>query len=122
YPEIQTDNILSIHELKDLSAITPDGEGVRIGALVTLADIARSELLRDKVQCLHQLAAHAATPQIRERATVGGNLCQRPRCWYFRSNDFPCLKKGGAVCYAVDGENQYHAIYGNTSPCHIVHP
>jgi xanthine dehydrogenase YagS FAD-binding subunit len=53
--------------------------------------------------------------------TVGGNIMQRPRCWYFRSEEFHCLKKGGSRCFAVDGENQYHAIFGD-GPCHIVHP
>ena len=60
------------------------------------------------------------TPQIREQGTIGGNLCQRPRCWYFRS-DIQCLKKGGTSCYAVTGENQYHAIFGG-GPCFFVHP
>jgi len=54
-------------------------------------------------------------------ATLGGNLCQRPRCWYFRSPDFPCAKKGGTICYAIEGENQYHAIFGDPK-CSIVHP
>ena len=61
------------------------------------------------------------TPQIRNAGTVGGNLMQRPRCWYFRNEEFNCLKKGGARCFAVDGENQFHAIFGD-GPCHIVHP
>ena len=69
--------------------------------------------------------AHAAdevgTPQIRNVGTVGGNLNQRPRCWYFRNEEFNCLKKGGSRCFAVNGENQYHAIFGD-GPCHIVHP
>ena len=61
------------------------------------------------------------TPQIRNVGTVGGNINQRPRCWYFRNEEFACLKKGGSTCFAVDGENQYHAIFGD-GPCHIVHP
>ena len=70
---------------------------------------------------LMQAAAEVGTPQIRNLGTVGGNLMQRPRCWYFRNEEFPCLKKGGARCYSVDGENQFHAILGG-GPCHIVHP
>jgi len=66
-------------------------------------------------------AAEVGTPQIRNVGTVGGNLNQRPRCWYFRNEEFACLKKGGARCFAVDGENQFHAIFGD-GPCHIVHP
>jgi len=68
-----------------------------------------------------QAAGEVGTPQIRNVGTVGGNLNQRPRCWYFRNEEFPCLKKGGSRCFAVDGENQYHAIFGD-GPCHIVHP
>jgi xanthine dehydrogenase YagS FAD-binding subunit len=113
--------VLSIGGLKDLQYIREQEDGVHIGCLTTLADIDRSELLESKYATLHHSAAHAATPQIRERATVGGNLCQRPRCWYFRNLEFPCLKKGGATCYAVEGENRYHAIFGQ-GPCHIVHP
>jgi xanthine dehydrogenase YagS FAD-binding subunit len=70
---------------------------------------------------LHHAAAEAATPQIREVASVGGNICQRPRCWYFRNPEFHCLKKGGSTCFAVEGENRYHAIFGG-GPSYIVHP
>ena len=94
---------------------------MHIGSGATLADIGRSELLATKYKVLHHSAAHAATPQIRERATIAGNLCQRPRCWYFRNAEFHCLKKGGHTCFAVEGENRYHAIFGE-GPCHIVHP
>jgi xanthine dehydrogenase YagS FAD-binding subunit len=66
-------------------------------------------------------AEEVGTPQIRNMGTVGGNLMQRPRCWYYRNEEFPCLKKGGSRCYAVEGENQYHAIFGD-GPCYIVHP
>lgn len=114
-------SVLSIGRLRDLAYIREDGAGLRIGANTTLAEIGRSGLLREKFAALHSSASHAATPQVRERATLAGNLCQRPRCWYFRSSDFPCLKKGGSTCYAVEGENQYHAILGG-GPCHIVHP
>jgi xanthine dehydrogenase YagS FAD-binding subunit len=65
--------------------------------------------------------AEAATPQIRERATLGGNICQRPQCWYFRKKEFNCLKKGGPTCFAVEGESRYHAIFGG-GPSYIVHP
>ncbi len=69
---------------------------------------------------LAQGAAAAASPQLRNQGTLGGNLCQRPRCWYFRG-DFDCARKGGEICYAVEGENTYHAIFGG-SGCFIVHP
>jgi xanthine dehydrogenase YagS FAD-binding subunit len=99
---------------------TPDG-GLRIGSAVTLVELASSADAERMYPALVQAAAEVGTPQIRNLGTVGGNLNQRPRCWYFRNEEFDCLKKGGSRCFAVDGENQYHAIFGD-GPCHIVHP
>lgn len=113
--------LLSIDGIGELRYIRQDKDGVHIGSGTTLADVGRSELLASRYKALHTSAAHAATPQIRERATIAGNLCQRPRCWYFRNGEFHCLKKGGHTCFAVEGENRYHAIFGG-GPCHIVHP
>jgi xanthine dehydrogenase YagS FAD-binding subunit len=113
--------VLSIDRLNELRYIRQEADGIHIGCLTTLADIGRSKLLATKYTAFHHAAAHAATPQIRERATLGGNLCQRPHCWYFRNREFHCLKKGGATCFSVEGENRYHAIFGG-GPCHIVHP
>jgi xanthine dehydrogenase YagS FAD-binding subunit len=115
------DVVLSIDGIGDLRYIREDGAAVRIGCLTTLADMDRSELLRSKYKGLHAAVADAATPQIRERATLGGNICQRPQCWYFRKKEFNCLKKGGATCFAVEGESRYHAIFGG-GPSYIVHP
>jgi xanthine dehydrogenase YagS FAD-binding subunit len=115
------EKVLSIGGLDELRYIREEDNGVHIGCLTTLADIGRSELLKTKYAVLHHAAAEAATPQIRERATVGGNLCQRPRCWYFRQREFHCLKKGGHTCFAVEGENRYNAIFGG-GPSYIVHP
>ena len=115
------DVVLSIGGIDELRYIREEGDGVHIGCLTTLADVGRSELLRSKYTTLHTAAADAATPQIRERATVGGNICQRPQCWYFRKREFNCLKKGGPTCFAVEGENRYHAIFGG-GPSYIVHP
>jgi xanthine dehydrogenase YagS FAD-binding subunit len=92
---------------------------VSIGALVTLREIA--ETLQTELPALAEACEGAATPQIRNAATIAGNLCQRPRCWYFRSADFTCLKKGGGECFAQNGENTYHAVFGNRT-CAIVHP
>jgi xanthine dehydrogenase YagS FAD-binding subunit len=92
---------------------------VSIGALVTLAEVA--EALRADFPALADACEGAATPQIRNTATLAGNLCQRPRCWYFRSVDFACLKKGGSECFAQKGENTFHAVFGNGT-CAIVHP
>lgn len=115
------DTVLSIDNLDGLRYIREEQDGVHLGCLTTLADIGRSELLRTKFATLHTAAADAATPQIRERATLGGNLCQRPQCWYFRKREFHCLKKGGATCFALEGENRYNAIFGG-GPSYIVHP
>ncbi|HVY61358.1 MAG TPA: FAD binding domain-containing protein, partial [Planctomycetota bacterium] len=96
--------------------------GSRIGPLVTLAALADAKgLCRSLYPALAGAAGHAATPNIRNVATLAGNLLQRPRCWYFRSDEFHCRKKGGHQCFAQDGENRYHAIFGNET-CAIVHP
>jgi len=98
-----------------------DDGAARIGALVTLARLESDEGLRARWPAVVEAAAHAATPQLRALATLGGNLAQRPRCWYFRSADFPCKKKGGAICFAQHGENELHAIFDN-AVCAIIHP
>lgn len=115
------ESVLSIGSIKDLAYIKEEKGAIHIGALTTLADMGRSELLAKKARALQETAGAAATPQVRERATLGGNLLQRPRCWYFRNAEFACLKKGGPQCFAPHGENQFHAILGG-GPCHIVHP
>ena len=114
------DRIVNVKNLDRTIRKSPDG-GLRIGAAVTLADLAANADVRRLYPALAQAAEEVGTPQIRHLGTVGGNLNQRPRCWYFRNEEFPCLKKGGSRCFAVDGENQYHAIFGD-GPCHIVHP
>ncbi len=97
-----------------------EGPCVRIGALTTLAALAELAELPG-LEALQQAAREAATPSIRNSATLGGNLLQRPRCWYFRSRELVCLKKGGDVCLALVGDNRYHAILG-AGPSYIVHP
>ncbi len=118
---LPVEKVVSISNLNQLKGIAaqPDG-GLRIGALTPLAVIAADPEVAAKYAALAQAAAAVGTPQIREQGTLGGNLCQRPRCWYFRG-DFRCLKKGGGSCYAATGENQYHAIFGG-GPCFFVHP
>jgi xanthine dehydrogenase YagS FAD-binding subunit len=101
-------------------AIAARRRRLRIGAAATLIDLS-STPGAEAYPALVEAAQEVGTPQIRHVGTVGGNLAQRPRCWYFRNEDFPCLKKGGSRCFAVDGENQFHAILGG-GPCHIVHP
>ena len=118
----QPKRVVNIRNVDGLDSIERDDKGgVRIGALVTLATLDSDEQIRRDFTALADAAGHAATPQVRNMATIGGNLLQRPRCWYFRNEHFPCRKKGGEICYAIDGENQYHAIFDN-STCAIVHP
>src|SRR5437016_10724487 len=95
--------------------------GLTIGALVTLTQLEENAVVRASFPGLAEAAHSIATPQIRNLGTVGGNLCQRPRCWYFRLEEVVCLKKGGSECYAATGENKYHAIFGG-GPSYIVHP
>lgn len=104
-----------------MRAMQPASGGWELGALVTLAQIAGQADLDGGYQALREAAGSAATPGIRNLATLGGNLLQRPRCWYFRNADLECLKKGGSACLAVTGENKYHAILGG-GPSFIVHP
>jgi xanthine dehydrogenase YagS FAD-binding subunit len=113
--------IVSISGIEKLRGIreTSDG-GLKIGALTTITEIAHDPLVQDRYGCLAQGAAEVASPQLRNRGTLGGNLCQKPRCWYYRG-EFHCLRKGGESCYAVGGENQYHCILGGDR-CFIVHP
>jgi xanthine dehydrogenase YagS FAD-binding subunit len=93
-----------------------------IGALTTLAQLANAPVLdAGGAEALTAAAGQAATPSIRNTATVGGNLLQRPRCWYFRNHELLCLKKGGDVCLALMGDNRYNAILGG-GPSYIVHP
>jgi xanthine dehydrogenase YagS FAD-binding subunit len=96
-------------------------EGLRLGALVTLEEIETHQVIRQRYTALAEAAHSVGTPQIRNVGTIGGNLCQRPRCWYYRDEHTKCLKKGGPICFAYNGENKYHAILGG-GPCYIVHP
>jgi xanthine dehydrogenase YagS FAD-binding subunit len=114
------DRLVNVKILDAAIETAPDG-GLRIGAAARLADLAAHAAAARQYPALVEAAAEVGTPQIRNAGTVGGNLAQRPRCWYFRHEEFPCLKKGGSRCYAVEGENQYHAIFGD-GPCYIVHP
>jgi xanthine dehydrogenase YagS FAD-binding subunit len=113
--------VVSISRLAPLKGIAelPAG-GLRIGALTTVAEIARNPVIRAKYGVLSQAAGEVASPQLRNQGTMGGNLCQKPRCWYYRG-EFNCLRKGGDRCYAVEGENQYHCIFGGDG-CYMVHP
>jgi xanthine dehydrogenase YagS FAD-binding subunit len=117
---VQPEAVVNVKRLD--ATITVPAQGlIRIGAAARLADVAAHAELKKLFPALTHATNEVGTPQIRNAGTVGGNLMQRPRCWYFRNEEFHCLKKGGARCFAVDGENQYHAIFGD-APCHIIHP
>ncbi len=115
------DVLIDITTIKELTAIKVDGGSVTIGAAVTLTDIIENTDLAAKFPVLVQAATSVASPLIRNFGTLGGNINQRPRCWFFRGEDFACYKKGGDFCYAVTGDNRYHAIIGGEL-CYIVHP
>jgi xanthine dehydrogenase YagS FAD-binding subunit len=103
------------------STVTASNGGLRIGAALKLVDLAEHADVARMYPALSAAAIEVGTPQIRNQATVGGNLNQRPRCWYFRNEEFVCLKKGGTTCFSITGENQFHAILGG-GPSFIVHP
>ena len=114
--------VVNIKRIPGLDRIQVNSKtGLTIGALVTLSQLETSPVVRTGFPGLAEAAHSIATPQIRNLGTVGGNLCQRPRCWYYRLEEVICLKKGGSECYAYNGENKYNAILGG-GPSYIVHP
>ena len=113
--------LVNIRRLRDLDFVKSDGATLRLGPLLTLARLADDPQIRKAAPALAEAAAAAATPQIRNVATLGGNLAQRPRCWYFRKEEFRCRRKGGDTCFAIDGQNEMHAVFDNDL-CAIVHP
>ena len=113
--------LVNLKHIRGLDRITLNARGLTIGALVTLSELEEHAGVRKSFPGLAEAAHSIATPQIRNLGTVGGNLCQRPRCWYFRLEEVICLKKGGSECYAASGENKYNAIIGG-GPSYIVHP
>ena len=126
--DLMKGNLVNPHRLVNLRSaagldkIVVEKNGtLRIGALVTLGRLAENPIVRQRYTALAEAAGTSASPQIRNVATLGGNLLQRPRCWYFRSSHYHCARKGGEVCFAFDGENQYHAIFDHQG-CAIVHP
>ena len=119
---VQPETVVNLREIPQLDSIVNDADGsLRIGATATLASIADHPLVRRRYPAFARAIAASASPQIRNMATLGGNLLQRPRCWYLRAAEYHCLRKGGDHCFAISGENQYHAIFHNR-PCAIVHP
>jgi len=113
--------LINLKTIPGLNDIKEERSGFRIGALTTLTEIEENKGVQEKLLFLSQAAGEAASPQLRNAGTIGGNICQRPFCWYFRSANFTCLRKGGEICYAVAGDSRYHAILGG-GPSYIVHP
>ncbi len=118
---LSADTMVSLSAIRELDGVRSAADGsIRIGALTSIADIAADASIGRRYEALAQAAAVVASPQLRNQGTLGGNLCQKPRCWYYRS-DLDCLRKGGEKCFAYEGENQYHCIFGGDL-CYIVHP
>jgi xanthine dehydrogenase YagS FAD-binding subunit len=118
---VEPDYLINLKTIPGLEFIKEERGGFRVGALTKLVDIEEHPAIREKLLILSDAAGEAASPQIRNAGTIAGNICQRPFCWYFRSSNFNCLRKGGQVCYTVTGDGRFHAILGG-GPSYIVHP
>lgn len=127
YPE----KVVDLKAVQGGEYIKQDGDTIEIGALTKLCDIVKSDLLNEKAPVLSQAARSVATPLIRNVATIGGNICQDVRCWFYRyphgiGGRMDCMRKGGKECYAVMGDNRYHSIFGgmkvHTTPCSVQCP
>jgi len=119
---VEPDLLVNLKSIRELDSIRFDSDGtLRLGALATLSAVAGHERIRRDYPAIAQAAASVGSPEIRNVGTVGGNLCQRPRCFYYRSALHKCLKKGGDVCFTTLGNSRYHAVLGG-GPSYIVHP
>ena len=117
----EPDALVNLKHIPGLDTISAGGAEIVLGALCTLTALEEHAELGKRVPALVQAAASIASAQIRSQGTLGGNLNQRPRCWYFRSEQAPCLKKGGKECFSYGGMSKYNAILGG-GPSYIVHP
>ena len=117
---VKPDVLVHLRSIKGQDKVEAKGGRVRIGGLITLDALSSHSLIRTKYAVLAEAAGSVATPQIRNAGTLAGNVCQRPWCWYFR-NGFKCFKAGGDTCFSINGENEFHAIFGG-GPSFIVHP
>lgn len=113
--------LVDVKGLADLNYIKAENGVLRVGATATLTALGSHAAVRERYPIIAQAVPRIASPQIRNQATVAGNLCQRPRCWYFRSDLYDCYRKGGPTCFAITGRNSEHAILGGAG-CFIVHP
>jgi len=117
---VAPDVLINLKTIGNLDRVSETRAGITVGGLITLDALSKHEAIVRGHAVLAEAAMSVATPQIRNVATLAGNICQRPWCWYFR-NGFPCLKNGGTTCFSAAGENQFHAIFGG-GPSYIVHP
>jgi len=117
----EPDRIVNVKNALDATVTSMPGGGLKIGAAMKIVDLVEHPQISKLYPAMVLAAGEVGTPQIRNQGTVGGNLNQRPRCWYFRNEEFVCFKKGGNQCFSPSGENQYHAIFGS-GPRFIVHP
>ncbi len=118
---VATDLVVDMDKIAGLRGMAPEKGGLRIGAMTRVVELAEDAAVARDFPSLKQAALALATPQLRNAGTVGGNLCQRPRCWYYRDPDVVCRKKGGFNCFAFQGRNKYHCIFGGGA-CYIVYP
>ena len=115
--------VVNLKTIPGLDYVGSNGEGVAIGSLTRLHTLERDPVIQSRYPLLAEAARAVASPQLRNMGTVGGNLCQEPRCWYYRypGDFFDCIRKGGSSCNALTGENQYHSLFGSaavsTRPC-----
>jgi xanthine dehydrogenase YagS FAD-binding subunit len=118
--------VVNLKTIPDLDFIQEEGDSLKIGALTRLADIASHPAVQGRYAALAEAARRTASPHIRQMGTLGGNICQDVRCWYYRAanNRFPCLRKSGGRCYALDGDDRFHSIFGGSveDGCIAVHP
>ena len=119
---VEPPRLVDLKTIPGLAQIAVDKDGtLKIGALATLAQVAAHAGVRASHPALARACGEAASPQVRNVATIGGNVLQRPRCWYYRLESYKCLKKGGDLCFAVAGENRYHVLFGG-GPAFAPHP
>ena len=122
YPEA----LVNLKTIPNMDTIREEGGMLKVGPMAILEDIAHKPLIRERYAALAEAAGRTASPHLREMGTLGGNICQDIRCWYYRhpDNRFPCLRKRGSRCYALEGDNRYHSIFGGSveEGCVAVHP
>ena len=119
---VRPKRLVNIKQIKEMSGVTVEPKGLRIGALTTLGELADNVNVVKDYPALAEAINDAASPQIRNMATIGGNLCQRPRCWYFRGGFGLLPRSESGKDLVIDGENRYHAILGNDGPAKFVSP